>query len=146
MQPPLPDDRLRQSFELSEDGGGTWRPWFAGYCGTERGIQGRASEERQEAMSEGREPNKLPAGNPLVNALMVIAGALAIGVAIVLGFFTFIVLLGIVVILAAVIAVRIWWFGRKMRKAAGRPEQRGSGSIEGEYRVVSRDADRDERG
>ena len=109
-------------------------------------ARGRTGEERQEAMTEGREPRKLPAGNPLVNALMMIAGALAIGVAIVLGFFTFIVLLGIVVILAAVMAVRIWWFGRKMRKAAGRAEQRSSGSIEGEYRVVSRDTDRDEQG
>ena len=81
----------------------------------------------------------MPTGNPLVNALTVVAGALAVGAAVVLGFFTLIVLLGLVAIFAGVIGIRIWWFNRKLRKAADETGAiRHRDSIEGEYRVVSR--------
>jgi len=85
----------------------------------------------------------IPAGNPIANALVVIVGALAIGVSIVLGFFAFVVLAGIVLVLGSVIAIRVWWFSRRLRKQAGQEtapqSQAPGGVIEGEYHVVKGD-------
>lgn len=83
-----------------------------------------------------------PAGNPLANALVIVVGTLAIAASVVLGFFAFVVLGSVLVILAAIIGIRLWWFNRKMRNS---PEFRkasgGSSSaheaIEGEYHVVT---------
>lgn len=86
---------------------------------------------------------QFPVGNPLANLLVVIVGALVVGVSIVLGVVAFITLGGLVLVLAAVIGIRVWWLGRKMRKqfAAGMtdPGQKSADIeiIEGEYRVVS---------
>jgi hypothetical protein len=88
------------------------------------------------------------AGNPIANVFVIIVGAMAIGVSIVLGFFAFLVLGGIVSILAAVIGIRVWWFNRQLRRqmpqggdhTGGKP---AGGVIEGEYRVVA-DERRDE--
>jgi hypothetical protein len=85
-----------------------------------------------------------PAGNPIANALVVIVGALAIGASIVLGFFAFVVLGSIILVLGAIVAIRVWWFNRKLVKAAGkRPPPSnpsgGGGVIEGEYHVVKSD-------
>ena len=82
----------------------------------------------------------IPAGNPIANALVIIVGALAIGASIVLGFVAFVVLGSIVLILGSIIALRVWWFNRKLRRQAGmqpppRREEQG-GVIEGEYHVV----------
>jgi hypothetical protein len=95
------------------------------------------------------------AGNPLANALMLVVGALAVGAAIVLGFFAFIVLSGIVLVLAAIVGIRLWWFSRKLNREAQRPSAGPSGSgderassgrvIEGEYTVVSTRTRRDSR-
>jgi len=78
------------------------------------------------------------AGNPIANVFVIIVGALAIGASIVLGFFAFIVLGSIVLIMAAIIGLRVWWFNRQSR---GQPRQGSgngsSGVIEGEYRVVA---------
>ena len=88
----------------------------------------------------------IPVGNPLANALVVIVGALAIGVSLFLGMVVFVVLGSIVLVMAAIIAIRLWWFqwrmrksihGKRARQAAGTPD----GAIEGEFRVVSRDSD-----
>lgn len=85
----------------------------------------------------------IPAGNPLANALMLIVGALAVCAALVLGFFAFIVLSGIVLVLAAIVGIRLWWFGRKLKReartASGEQDGQSSASrvIEGEYTVVS---------
>ena len=90
--------------------------------------------------------NGLPAGNPIANALVIIAGVLAIGVSIVLGFFAFVALSAIVLVTAAIIGVRVWWFKRRLQK--GSPTGAGSagsssvhGVIEGEYHEVQKDRD-----
>ena len=79
----------------------------------------------------------------MANLFVIIVGALVVGVSVVLGVVAFITLGGLVLVLAAVIGVRVWWLGRKMRKqfAAGETEagERSASIeiIEGEYRVVS---------
>lgn len=90
------------------------------------------------------QPRKFPFSNPLANALVVLVGALAIGASIVLGFIAFVTLGGLILILASIIGIRIWWFNLKMRRRGGterhRPAPDGSVQvevIEGEYRVVS---------
>jgi uncharacterized membrane protein YphA (DoxX/SURF4 family) len=90
-----------------------------------------------------------PAGNPLANVLVVIVGALVIGAAVVLGVVAFVALGGIILVLAAVLGVRMWWHGRKLPKhsaAAGGRGRSGPGNntvIEGECRVVSEHRDDD---
>ena len=82
----------------------------------------------------------LPAGNPIANALVVIVGALAIGASIVLGFFAFVVLGSILLVLGAIIGLRVWWFNRRLNREmqrAGTPNDTNTGGvIEGEYTVV----------
>ncbi len=88
-----------------------------------------------------------PAGNPLANALVIIVGTLAIAASVVLGFFAFVVLGSVLVILAAIIGIRLWWFKRKMRNSPEfREATKRSGSaarktIEGEYHVVIEERD-----
>ena len=90
---------------------------------------------------------EFPAGNPIANALVVIAGVLVIGISIVLGFFAFVALSAIVLVSAAVIGIRVWWLNRKLRaaRAGGHgntvdSKPRGAVDvIEGEYRVVGKD-------
>lgn len=85
----------------------------------------------------------MPAGNPIANALVIIVGALAISVSLVLGFVAFVVLASIVLVLGAIISLRVWWLNRKLGRAARQPGTRGPGAgngvIEGEYHVVKRD-------
>jgi predicted lipid-binding transport protein (Tim44 family) len=86
----------------------------------------------------------LPAGNPIANVLVIIAGALIVGASIVLGFFAFLALSAIVLISAAVIGVRVWWLNRKLASGQEQPHEgrpTASGVIEGEYRVVKKDHD-----
>ena len=78
-----------------------------------------------------------PAGNPIANALVIIVGTLAIAASIVIGFVAFVVLASIVLVMAAVIGLRLWWFNRKLR---GQPRQSAApkqGAIEGEFIVIS---------
>ncbi|NIL92945.1 MAG: hypothetical protein GTO71_00535 [Woeseiaceae bacterium] len=85
-----------------------------------------------------------PAGNPLANILVIIAGILLVGASIVLGFFAFLALSAIVLVSAAIIGVRVWWLNRKIGKGqeqAKRKPHKQAGVIEGEYRVVSKDRD-----
>ena len=83
------------------------------------------------------------AGNPIANALVVIVGALAIAASIVLGFVAFVVLGSVILVLAAIVSIRIWWFNRRLRRRGtgpGGPEQQPPGGvIEGEYHVVKGD-------
>jgi hypothetical protein len=79
------------------------------------------------------------AGNPIANIFVIIVGALAIGVSVVLGFFAFVVLGSIVLIMAAIVGLRVWWFNRQLGRQGsqgGRNKPTG-GIIEGEYRVVA---------
>ena len=87
-----------------------------------------------------------PAGNPIANVLVVIAGALVIGASIVLGFFAFLALSAVVLVTAAVIGIRVWWLQRKIDRSGGSDGARHQASvrvdvIEGEYKVVSKDRD-----
>jgi predicted lipid-binding transport protein (Tim44 family) len=85
----------------------------------------------------------IPAGNPIANALVIIVGALAIGVSIVLGFFAFIVLASIVLVLGGIIGLRVWWLNRKLARAAKSSattrQTTETKVIEGEYHVVKGD-------
>ncbi len=90
-------------------------------------------------------PNRgFPAGNPLANVLVVIVGALAIAASIVVGFVAFVVLASIILIMAAIIGIRVWWFNRKLAKGGkvpgNGPRQQG-GVIEGEYHVIVEERD-----
>jgi len=84
-----------------------------------------------------------PAGNPIANVLVVIVGAIVIGASIVLGFFAFVVLASIVLVLGAIVSLRIWWFNRKLRRRMEKQPSRGENVevhvIEGEYHVVKGD-------
>ena len=90
-----------------------------------------------------------PAGNPIANVLVIIAGALVIGISIVLGFVALVALSAVVLVSAAVIGIRVWWLNRKLRTraaetaaASGSQAQGAPDVIEGEYRVVSDDSDK----
>ncbi len=90
--------------------------------------------------------NNFPAGNPIANALVVVAGVLAIAASIVLGFFAFLALGALVLVAGAVIGLRVWWLKRKMGlhpRSQPRTDERTSKQsvIEGEYRVVQKDRD-----
>ena len=80
-------------------------------------------------------------GNPIANVFVVIVGVLAIAASVVLGFFAFVILGSIVLIMASVIGLRVWWFKRKLGGQAGpgNPPQsnRPGGVIEGEFQVVA---------
>ena len=88
-----------------------------------------------------------PAGNPIANLFVIVVGALAIGASIVLGFFAFVIVGSLVLIMASVIALRLWWFKRKFGRrgpaSASRDSHGTDGVIEGEYQVVA-DEDKDE--
>ena len=71
--------------------------------------------------------------------LVVILGAIVIGVSVVLGFFAFLALSAIILVAASVIGVRVWWAGRQTPiKAAPDDTTRGD-YIEGEFHVVKKD-------
>ncbi len=88
-----------------------------------------------------------PAGNPIANALVIIVGTLAIAASIVLGFLAFVVLGSILIVLAAIVGIRLWWFNRKLRKSAkGGPAAPGDRTaIEGEFHVVVEEREKTER-
>lgn len=86
-----------------------------------------------------------PAGNPIANIFVILVGALAIGVSVVLGFVAFIVLGSIVAVLLAFIGLRLWWFNRKLGAKAGHRRANNQsatgGVIEGEFHVIEDDRD-----
>lgn len=93
----------------------------------------------------------LPYSNPLANALVIVVGVIAIAVSFVIGIFALFALVAAIMILAAIIGIRVWWFNRKIQNrmvdgdavsttAAPQPEQ---AVIEGEYRVIQGRKDTD---
>ncbi len=84
-----------------------------------------------------------PAGNPIANIFVIIVGALTIGASIVLGFFAFLIVGGIVLILASIIGLRLWWFRHTLQRGAKAAEPTRNESkidvIEGEFQVVAED-------
>ena len=102
---------------------------------------------------KGQYRNKqFPLGNPLANLLVIVVGALAVGASIVLGVVAFITLGGLLLIMAAVIGVRIWWMNWKLRRgfhAGDSAEPRRADVvvevIEGEFRDVSNRKDNDSK-
>jgi fatty acid desaturase len=93
-----------------------------------------------------------PAGNPLANALVIVVGTLVIAASIVLGFVVFVILGSVLLVIAAIFGVRLWWFRHRMTKSAahGGSKQRtrdvGRHTIEGEYHVVVDERDREPPG
>jgi uncharacterized membrane protein YphA (DoxX/SURF4 family) len=92
---------------------------------------------------------QFPAGNPLANALVVVVGAIVIALSFVLGVVAFVALAGAVLVMAAIIGVRVWWLNRKFgAHQKNHVNQKGNSAtgaeiIEGEFRVVGPDKDRD---
>jgi membrane protein implicated in regulation of membrane protease activity len=78
-------------------------------------------------------------GNPLANILVVIVGAIVIGVSIVLGFFAFLALSVVILLAATVIGVRAWWAGRKAPQNVETGTVTDGEYIEGEFHVVNKD-------
>lgn len=85
----------------------------------------------------------IPATNPIANFFVIIVGVLAIAASVVLGFFAFVIVGSIVLIMASIIAIRVWWFKRKLRSQPGAAKGPGSNSsggvIEGEYQIIDED-------
>ena len=92
---------------------------------------------------------QISTGNPLTSVLAVIVGAFAIGAAIIFGVFAFIVLIGIILVLAVVLGIRMWWLGRKLPKnqesvsEQSRSKSEHQTVIEGEYQVISAKKNKD---
>lgn len=89
----------------------------------------------------------LPAGNPIANFFVIVVGVLAIAASIVLGFVAFVIVASIVLIMAAIIGLRVWWFNHRMKRQYQKSPGAGGGApggvIEGEFRIVA-DNDKDE--
>ena len=100
-------------------------------------------------MTQQFKHRQFPAGNPLANVLVVIIGSIVIAVSLVLGFVAFIALAGAVLVAAAIIGVRLWWFNRRLggRRKDHANQYSGTATgkdvIEGEFRVVGTENDQD---
>ena len=97
-------------------------------------------------MAPIHQTRRFPFSNPLANALVAVVGVLAVGASLVLGFLAFVTLGVLLLVLASVIGIRVWWFNRRFRgrggaagKTEGAPPKQSADVkiIEGEYRVVS---------
>ena len=98
-------------------------------------------------MNQPPRNRQIPAGNPLANALVIIVGALAIGLSVIVGVVAFVALAAVLLVLGAIIAIRVWWLNRHLPRGSSRrsPGQAaGSDVIEGEFKVVSDERKRDQ--
>ncbi len=95
---------------------------------------------------------QFPASNPLANALVIIVGVVVIALSLVVGVVAFLALLAAAIVMAAVIWIRVWWLnrklgtGRKVHVNQARKAGTGAEVIEGEFRVVSHEQERDSGG
>lgn len=102
-------------------------------------------------MNQAYRNKSFPLSNPLANLLVIIVGTLAIGVSIVIGFFAFLTLGALLLVIAAIVGIRVWWLNRKIARQyavqGGRPSARSAKIevIEGEYQVISRQKPTDRR-
>ncbi len=91
---------------------------------------------------------QISTGNPIANLLVIIVGVLTIGAFVVLGVFAAVALGVVVLVMAAVLGIRMWWLGRKMPKygrtanSPGHTRASDNTVIEGEFEVVSPDQDK----
>lgn len=80
----------------------------------------------------------IPGSNPLASILIVIVGAIVIGVSIVLGFFAFLAVSAIVLIAAAIMSIRVWWANRGSPPEVSKESAAPGEFIEGEFHVVKK--------
>ncbi len=83
-------------------------------------------------------------GGPIANALVILAAAIVIGVSLVLGFFAFVGLTALILVAGCVVAIRNWWYRRKVGATPGAtaeeaPVRSSTDVIEGEFHVVKDD-------
>lgn len=85
-----------------------------------------------------------PAGHPLLQVLWLLVFGVALVGAVLMGALILSFLLGAAAVAAAVLAVRIWWFRRKLRRSVEQRDRfRGSGHdsrgrlIDADYTVVA---------
>ena len=104
----------------------------------------------------GRVFSFVRSGNPLAKVLSLLVFAALLAAALIMGAVVIAMLLGLAVILGVVLAVRVWWFRRKLRRPppadggyappeplAQKPAQ--TRLIEGEYEVVKQPDAKDAR-
>jgi Flp pilus assembly protein TadB len=100
-------------------------------------------------LNQQHKNRQIPVGNPLASLLVLVVGALTIALSVVVGFFAFVVLAGMVLILATFIGIRAWWFSRQQGSRARTGDFREPSEtsptavIEGEYKVIEREKRRD---
>ena len=81
-------------------------------------------------------------GNPLANILVVIAGIVVISLSLTLGFFIFLGVATFLLITAAIVSIRNWWFRRTLNTKPTPNRRRQTGDqetrqiIEGEFREI----------
>ena len=111
--------------------------------------QGQLDRQKSDVTQQFKQ-RQFPAGNPLANALVVVVGAIVIAVSFVLGVVALVALASALVVMAAIIGVRVWWVNRRLGGRRGSHADQDNGNatgkavIEGEYRVVGSDGDRDQ--
>jgi len=86
--------------------------------------------------------------NPIVNLFIIISGIIVTVASLVLGFFAFLIIGSIVLVLISVIGIRMWWLNHKIYKnMSSKNKERSNGNsknkgfIEGEYNIIDDDSE-----
>ena len=86
--------------------------------------------------------------NPIVNLFIIISGIIVTVASLVLGFFAFLIIGSIVLVLISVIGIRMWWLNHKIyknmsseNKERSNGNSKNKGFIEGEYNIVDDDSE-----